>query len=63
MKNSDHVNYSWFEGMKGDGHIRKGQTGAWRDYFTEEQNELFDKMFKEKMQGTGITFEFHDKPH
>ena len=58
MKSSDHTNHSWFEGMKGDGFIRKGQVGGWKEYFTEEQNKLFDKVFKEKMEGTGLTFEF-----
>ncbi|XP_078364521.1 amine sulfotransferase-like [Oculina patagonica] len=59
MKSSNHTN-SWFEGMKGDGHIRKGKVGEWKNYFTEEQNQLFDKVFKEKMKGTGIRFECED---
>ncbi|KAL9979666.1 hypothetical protein ACROYT_G017366 [Oculina patagonica] len=57
MKSSNHTNYSWIEGMKGDGHIRKGKVGEWKNYFTEEQNQLFDEVFKEKMEGTGIRFE------
>ena len=56
MKSSEHTNYSWFEGMKGDGFIRKGQVGEWKNFFTKEQNELFDKVFKERMEGTGIEF-------
>ena len=55
MKSSDHTNHSWFEGVN---YIRKGQVGGWKEYFTEEQNKLFDKVFKEKMEGTGLTFEF-----
>ncbi|XP_078348336.1 sulfotransferase 1B1-like [Oculina patagonica] len=58
MKSSGHTNYSWFEGVKGDGFIRKGQVGEWKDFFTEEQNQLFDKVFKEKMEGSGLMFEF-----
>ena len=57
MKNSKHTNFSWFQGMKGDGFIRKGQVGEWKNYFTDEQNELFDKVFKEKVEGTGIEFD------
>lgn len=57
MKSSDHTNYSWFEGMKGDGHIRKGKVGEWKNYFTEEQNQLFDKVFQEKVEGTGLRLE------
>ena len=57
MKNSEHTNYSWFDGIKGDGFIRKGQVGEWKNFFTEEQNELFDKVFKERMEGTGIAFD------
>ena len=40
--------------MKGDGFIRKGRVGGWKDYFTEEQNELFDKIFSERV-GAGET--------
>ena len=57
MKSSEQTNFSWFEGMKGDGFIRKGKVGEWKKYFTEEQNELFDKVFKEKMGGTEIEFD------
>lgn len=49
MKSSNYTNFTWFEGMKGDGFIRKGQVGGWKDYFTEEQNELFDKVFSERV--------------
>ncbi|KAJ7375461.1 hypothetical protein OS493_002234 [Desmophyllum pertusum] len=58
MKSSDHTNFTWFKGIKGDGYIRKGQVGEWKNYFTEEQNQLFDKVFKEKLEGTGLSFEF-----
>ena len=57
MKSSEHTNFNWFEGMKGDGFIRKGQVGQWKNFFTEKQNELFDKVFKERMEGTGIEFD------
>ncbi|XP_078348358.1 sulfotransferase 1C4-like [Oculina patagonica] len=55
MKSSENSNFNWFQGVN---YIRKGQVGGWKDYFTEEQNQLFDKVFKEKIEGTGLTFEF-----
>ena len=57
MKSSGHTNFSWFEGMKGDGHIHKGKVAEWKKYFTDEQKKLFDKEFKERMEGTGIEFD------
>ena len=57
MKSSEHTNFNWFEGMKVDGFIRKGKVGQWKNFFTEKQNELFDKVFKERMEGTGIEFD------
>ena len=58
MKGSGHMNYSWVEGMKKDGYVRKGKVGEWKNYFTKEQNELFDTAFNEKMRGTGLTIDF-----
>ena len=59
MRNSGHTNYSWVEGMKKDGYrFCKGKVGQWKNYFTEEQNELFDTVFIGKMRGTGLTIDF-----
>ncbi len=55
MKSSENSNFNWFQGVN---YIRKGQVGGWKDYFTDEQNQLFDKVFKEKIEGTGLAFEF-----
>ena len=44
--------------MKKDGYrFRKGKVGQWKNYFAEEQNELFDTVFNGKMRGTGLDFE------
>lgn len=48
---------TWFEGIKSDGFTRKGLVGQWKNFFTEEKNEFCNKMFKEKMDGTGNEFD------
>lgn len=40
--------------------MRKGATGDWRNFFTEEQNEYIDKLCKEKLDGTGLEFKYED---
>lgn len=42
----------------GLGHLRKGEIGKWRETFTVAQSELFDEVYKKKMAGTGIVFDF-----
>ena len=31
--------------------IRKGEVGDWKNYFTTEKNEVFDKQYEERMAG------------
>jgi hypothetical protein len=38
--------------------MRKGIIGDWKNYFTPQQSELFDKIYEEKMQGLGLTLSF-----
>lgn len=38
--------------------MRKGIIGDWKNYFSTQQNELFDKIYEEKMQGLGLTLSF-----
>ena len=40
------------------GFFRKGQIGSWKDQFTVAQNEQFDKLYAERMKGSGLEFEF-----
>ena len=38
--------------------IRKGEIGGWREQFSEEQSKRYDEIFKEKMSGTDLDFQF-----
>lgn len=58
MKSSEHTNYTWVKGMKKNGYFRKGKVGQWKNYFTEEQDELFDNVFNDKLTGTGLIIDF-----
>ena len=42
----------------GRGFFRKGTSGSWKDQFTVAQSELFDQLYSERMQGTGLEFDF-----
>ncbi|XP_001631095.2 sulfotransferase 1C4 [Nematostella vectensis] len=43
-------------------HIRKGQVGDWRNYFTEEQSRRMDQLYAERMTGSGLDLEFDPTP-
>jgi hypothetical protein len=38
--------------------FRKGEIGSWKDQFTVAQSELFDRLYAERMAGTGLSFDF-----
>ena len=38
--------------------LRKGEVGGWKNYFTPEMNERFDKELLAKLKGTGLEFDF-----
>ncbi|XP_072050078.1 sulfotransferase 1B1-like [Amphiura filiformis] len=39
-------------------YLNKGKVGNWKDKITGDLNALFDEVYKEKMAGSGIDFEF-----
>lgn len=41
-----------------EGFFRKGEIGSWKDQFTVAQSEAFDRLYRERMNGTGLDFEF-----
>ena len=38
--------------------LRKGQVGDWKNHFTPELNERFEKEVLSKLQGSGLEFDF-----
>ncbi len=37
---------------------RKGEIGDWRNHFSQEQSQEFDRVYAEKLAGLGLTFDF-----
>ena len=38
--------------------LRKGMIGDWKNYFTPEQNERIKKKVLEKLNGSGLEFDY-----
>ncbi|KAF0307344.1 Sulfotransferase 1C4 [Amphibalanus amphitrite] len=54
--NADHMKDGKIMHTDRGSFIRKGKTGDWKNHFTPEMNEKFDKWMAEKMKGTDLTF-------
>ena len=47
------------EGAAGNGgHLRKGEVGDWKNYFTDDMNKRLDEVVRQKFAGTGLEFTF-----
>ncbi|XP_070560869.1 sulfotransferase 1C4-like isoform X2 [Ptychodera flava] len=59
MKKDENVNISLLVGDK-DKHqfIRKGVVGDWMNFFTVAQNKEYEKIYEERMKGSGLDFEW-----
>jgi len=42
------------------GFFRRGRVGSWREQFTPEQDERFDRMCEERLAGTGLELHYGD---
>jgi len=59
MASGQNTNFDWIPQRAGvPSHFRKGDIGDWRNRLTEEQSQQLDAVFMEKMQGTGLQFDF-----
>ncbi|CAH1786574.1 unnamed protein product, partial [Owenia fusiformis] len=60
MKANPNTNFrfeEWFDLSKSE-FMRKGKVGDWKNYFTVNQSEQFDKRFAEKMEGCSWKFDY-----
>ncbi|XP_038066235.1 sulfotransferase 1C2-like [Patiria miniata] len=55
MTNPDYLYAS--DERPGYSFMRKGKSGNWKTHFTVAQNESMDALIKEKLHGTGLTFD------
>ena len=50
---SDHQEIAELEGF-----FREGRVGSWKEQFTVAQSERFDRIYAERMAGSGLDFVF-----
>ncbi len=61
MKKNPNTNYYKTApgiGKKGDKFFRKGVVGDWKNYFTQKQNEIIDRLIEEKLTPIGLYFDY-----
>lgn len=60
MKANPASNYAWksqYRHSTEPAFMRKGVVGDWANYFTPEQNEAFEMLYRERMKNTGLEFD------
>ena len=62
MQNNKSLNKSWVPELNQtiSPYIRKGVVGDWKNYFSVEQVKYIDALYKEKMDASGINFNFEN---
>lgn len=59
MSTNEKTNFNWVPQRAGlPTHFRKGEIGDWRNHFTAEQSERMDQLYREKMHGSQLQFDF-----
>ncbi len=61
MKANPTANFSWAQEFRHPDQapfMRRGKVGDWRNYFSAEQNAVFDVLYAEKMKDSRLDFEF-----
>jgi hypothetical protein len=56
MKKDDFSNMHEIKEFQG--FFRKGEIGSWKEQFTVIQNEEFDKLYAQRMESSGLDFDF-----
>ena len=57
-QNKESLTFSMRNKEVSNGHVRKGDIGEWKTYFTVAQNEQYDRLIAEKFRNDPIPFEF-----
>jgi hypothetical protein len=61
MATNEKTNFNWIPQREGiSTHYRKGLIGDWRNQFSTEQSQSFDKIYLQKMSGSNLQFDFGD---
>ena len=60
MKVNPSANFSWDDERRhGEPEfMRKGEVGDWKNYFTAEQNKVFDVAYADRIKGSGLDLVF-----
>ena len=61
MRDNDTVNYSWSKfrcDPRAPPFMRKGAIGDWKTQFSFEDSQRLDKIYQDRLSGTGLDFLF-----
>ena len=62
MRDNDTVNYSWrsktYRDPKALPFMREGAIGDWKTQFSTEDSQHLDKLYQDRLSGTGLEFNF-----